>query len=94
MEAQRERGGTRFGVEKPILSQATVNLFEVLFRIFQRLEHESGVHRDDFRIALLRTVVRSRVGRGGQPHSKHHVTLNFWCLNPAVAFSVNILCYS
>lgn len=90
MDLLKERGrptSTRFGPDKQMVTSTTMNIFEQVFRIFEQLCRGAGRHRNDFRVALLKTNIRQRRDFGSSI-SKLQLSLNFWCLNPAVTFSV------
>ncbi|XP_044286098.1 Fanconi anemia group J protein isoform X2 [Varanus komodoensis] len=85
----------------PIISPSTQIILKGLFMVLGYLFKENHRFADDYRVALQQTFIWTnetplhfpdRNGFFGRPkgRSQHKIavhTLNFWCLNPAVAFS-------
>lgn len=92
IEMTRERGGR--SKNSMSVTSATSYLLEVLFRMFEQLQDNGGRNRDDFRVAILQTIVRRR--KENFSNARQVKSFNFWCLNPAIAFQVRtvLTCYS
>ncbi|XP_071944930.1 Fanconi anemia group J protein homolog [Antedon mediterranea] len=76
------------------LSSNSAALLEGLFVIFEYLFRDNMRFMKDYKIALLRTVSRKSftnnngwMSRRRSNQNSFTVSLNFWCMNPAVAFS-------
>ena len=73
----------------PEVQGMTIKVAESVILIFESLNACGGKQRDDFRIALMKNIVRRRNNNYGSSFgSKEVLSLNIWCLNPAVAFTV------
>ncbi|CAG7719956.1 unnamed protein product, partial [Allacma fusca] len=88
-EQQKERGG-RFTSskenEEPELLKLTMKTTEDVLQIFTSLTARNGSQRDDFRVALLKNSVRRKRDNRSGVTTKEILSINIWCLNPAVAF--------
>ncbi|XP_054250330.1 Fanconi anemia group J protein [Indicator indicator] len=90
-------------IEIPVVSSATQIVLKGLFMVFFCLFKDKSRYADDYRVALQQTYTwmnenqadvsdtsafftRPRHKRGLRQKTIVHM-LNFWCLNPAVAFS-------
>uniref|UniRef100_A0A674KC95 DNA 5'-3' helicase n=1 Tax=Terrapene triunguis TaxID=2587831 RepID=A0A674KC95_9SAUR len=90
-------------IEVPIVSPATQIVLKGLFMVLLYLFKDNNRFADDYRVALQQTYVwtnekqldipdknaffvQPKHQRSSQQKTAVH-TLNFWCLNPAVAFS-------
>uniref|UniRef100_A0A8C4WG16 DNA 5'-3' helicase n=1 Tax=Gopherus evgoodei TaxID=1825980 RepID=A0A8C4WG16_9SAUR len=71
-------------IEVPIVSPATQIVLKGLFMVLLYLFKDNNRFADDYRVALQQTYVWTNEN-SRQKTAVH--TLNFWCLNPAVAFS-------
>ncbi|XP_067328247.1 Fanconi anemia group J protein [Anolis sagrei] len=85
----------------PVISPPTQIVLKGLFMVLQYLFRENYRFADDYRVALQQTYAWTNVTPADAPDAKgffarskrksrHKVpvhNLNFWCLNPAVAFS-------
>ncbi|XP_063002857.1 Fanconi anemia group J protein [Elgaria multicarinata webbii] len=85
----------------PVISPSTQIVLKGLFMVLQYLFKENHRFADDYRVALQQTYVWTNENPVDTPdkngffarpkrRSRHKMavhTLNFWCLNPAVAFS-------
>ncbi|XP_033112136.1 Fanconi anemia group J protein homolog [Anneissia japonica] len=76
------------------LPSNVASLLEGLFLIFEYLFRDNMRFMKDYKIALMRTISRkpytTNHGWMSRRKSNQHsftVSLNFWCMNPAVAFS-------
>lgn len=88
-ELMKERG-LRTSLEKPSINMVTIMVIENVFRLFQDMYKNNGTNRDDFRIALIKsTEKRRRDGQSGPFQNFLTLSINVWCLNPAVAFAVS-----
>ncbi|XP_073429308.1 Fanconi anemia group J protein isoform X2 [Dendrobates tinctorius] len=88
-------------VKVPILSPQTQIVLQGLFLVLDYLFHENNRFAEDYRIALQQSYtwtsrqdVADENGFFARPKNRRSIrqkmliyTLNFWCLNPAVAFS-------
>ncbi|XP_066491855.1 Fanconi anemia group J protein [Tiliqua scincoides] len=88
-------------VSIPVISPSTQIVLKGLFMVLQYLFKENHRFADDYRVALQQTYVwtnentvdvsdRNGFFARSKKKSMHKIavhTLNFWCLNPAVAFS-------
>lgn len=89
MELMKERGQKR-QKEQPQLPSSAIMVIESVFRLFEDMYKNNGINRDDFRIALIRSSERRRRdGNSGPFMMFTTLTINVWCLNPAVAFAVS-----
>lgn len=88
IEGARERG-SRWHDDKPLLASQSISTMESVFRLFGELLRDNGKVREDYRVALSREIARRRRdGNTGPMKVVQVLTLNLWCLNPAVAFEV------
>ncbi|XP_042298181.1 Fanconi anemia group J protein [Sceloporus undulatus] len=93
--------GGETSVTIPVISPPTQIVLKGLFMVLQYLFRENHRFADDYRVALQQIYTWTNVNPADAPdengffarpkrRSRHKVavhTLNFWCLNPAVAFS-------
>ncbi|XP_071541699.1 Fanconi anemia group J protein homolog isoform X2 [Panulirus ornatus] len=78
---------------KPRLNSTTTAMLKNLFLIYDFLIMDDMKYRDDYRIALIRVQARKNavpnasgwISRGRSTVGWEY-SINFWCLNPAVAF--------
>lgn len=88
LETAKERG-VRARLEKPSISVISISIIENVFRLFEDMYKNNGCNRDDFRIALIKSMEkRRRDGQSGPFMTFVTLSLNVWCLNPALAFGV------
>ncbi|XP_071448454.1 Fanconi anemia group J protein homolog [Hetaerina americana] len=82
--------------QKRSMSAATKTTLEGLFLILENIIGSGKSFRDDYRIALVRSLTRDYRSPGEEngwlqsrrvAQSRWKLTLNFWCLNAAVAFN-------
>lgn len=87
--------------EVPIISTSTQIMFKGLFMVFEYLFRQNRRFADDYKIAIQQTYswiyqtdISDKNGFFALPKNKKSLrqkaavnVLNFWCLNPAVAFS-------
>ncbi|XP_021950240.1 Fanconi anemia group J protein homolog [Folsomia candida] len=86
LETAKERG-VRARLEKPSISVISISIIENVFRLFEDMYKNNGCNRDDFRIALIKSMEkRRRDGQSGPFMTFVTLSLNVWCLNPALAF--------
>nr|XP_054773588.1 Fanconi anemia group J protein homolog [Lytechinus pictus] len=91
-EDEDERGIKEMG---PSLGAATGSLFKALFVIFNFLFKDDMKFTKDYKVALLRTKAKNQfpntnnrwIQRRRSNQAVWTLSLNFWCLNPAVAFT-------
>ncbi|KAG0721054.1 Fanconi anemia group J [Chionoecetes opilio] len=75
------------------LSSVPKTVLENLFLVLRFLFFENMKYKDDYRVALVKEMVKKKSGQkvDGWINRKSGMELefsiNFWCLNPAVAFS-------
>ncbi|KAM9320096.1 Fanconi anemia group J protein [Gastrophryne carolinensis] len=95
------RNGQETVVKVPILSAKTQMVLEGLFVVLEYLFRHNSRFAEDYRVALQQSYtwinkqdVADENGFFARPRSRRSVrqkalvyTLNFWCLNPGVAFS-------
>ncbi|KAL1778558.1 Fanconi anemia group J protein, partial [Sigmodon hispidus] len=88
-------------IQLPIISASTQIMLKGLFMVLDYLFRDNGRFADDYKIAIQQTyswtnqiAVFDKNGVLALPKNKKHSrqkigvnVLNFWCLNPAVAFS-------
>ncbi|XP_069948696.1 Fanconi anemia group J protein homolog isoform X4 [Cherax quadricarinatus] len=79
--------------ENPRINSSTSTLLKNLFLMYHFLFMDNMKYRDDYRIAIVRAQTRKKgaMTAGGWYSSKKSTvgwaySINFWCLNPAVAF--------
>jgi Fanconi anemia group J protein len=89
--------GAEAGAEEgagPVLAKKTTDLLEGVYEALEFMHRKDSVYRDDFRLAVVKAQKRKGpvqgkngwVGRGDKGSLVSTLTLNFWCLNPAVCF--------
>ncbi|XP_061197315.1 Fanconi anemia group J protein homolog [Saccostrea echinata] len=89
------------------LSSATLQTLEHIIKVFSYLYKNDLQFVTDYKMAVVKTTVytrnintddmwlNSKRRRGGVPnHPTTQLSLNFWCMNPAVAFSDLSMCRS
>jgi len=84
------------GGAAPVLSRKASDLLDGIFRILELMYSRDSVYRDDYRISVAQSQVRrskTAAARGGWMGKGaaattlvKTITLNLWCLNPAVCF--------
>ncbi|XP_064612486.1 LOW QUALITY PROTEIN: Fanconi anemia group J protein homolog, partial [Liolophura sinensis] len=94
-EAEKRREG---GLLPPRLSMGAANVLDALFTMLDFLYREDLRFVEDYRVAIVRSTSYSQTmdtsgqwltsrKNKGRREMRQVFTLNFWCLNPAVAFS-------
>ncbi|XP_069987166.1 Fanconi anemia group J protein homolog isoform X2 [Penaeus vannamei] len=84
----------------PRISSNTSMLLKSLFLMYEFLYMDNMKYRDDYRIAIVKSQTRKRAPNasgwlGKRATISWAFSINFWCLNPGVAFSsvgANVRC--
>ncbi|XP_031207117.1 Fanconi anemia group J protein isoform X1 [Mastomys coucha] len=93
--------GKEEAIQIPIISASTQIMLKGLFMVLDYLFRENSRFADDYKVAIQQTyswtnqiAIFDKTGVVAVPKNKKHSrqkigvnVLNFWCLNPAVAFS-------
>ncbi|XP_013379461.1 Fanconi anemia group J protein homolog [Lingula anatina] len=95
-EEEQENKHTAMAMETPKLNGGTTQVLKGLFMVLSFVFQNGMKFLDDYKLALVKTLTHKRANVENQWLSKRrprngYVTewlysLNFWCLNPAVAF--------
>ncbi|XP_076052795.1 uncharacterized protein LOC143032210 [Oratosquilla oratoria] len=77
--------------DRPHVSAGSLMLLKSIFLIYHYIFIDNMVHRDDYRVALIKEQIRRKPDAQGFKGRRKssldwNYTINFWCLNPGVAF--------
>ncbi|ERE67300.1 putative Fanconi anemia group J protein like protein [Cricetulus griseus] len=101
LQKEEKAYGKEEAIQIPIISASTQIMLKGLFMVLDYLFRENSRFADDYKIAIQQTyswtnqiAIFDKSGVLAVPKNKKHSrqkigvnVLNFWCLNPAVAFS-------
>ncbi|CAH6775846.1 Brip1 [Phodopus roborovskii] len=101
LQKEEKAYGKEEAIQVPIISASTQIMLKGLFMVLDYLFRENSRFADDYKIAIQQTyswtnqiAILDKNGVLALPKNKKHSrqkigvnSLNFWCLNPAVAFS-------
>ncbi|GIY22401.1 fanconi anemia group J protein [Caerostris darwini] len=74
-------------MDKPKLLGSTLQCLKTLTQILSYILKDNLIFVPDYRCVIIKSKVSSQSKKKYLPTSSFQITLNFWCLNPSVAFS-------